>query len=164
MPKSKEIYEVKLIDITRSYSRKLNMGAHGGKQYETLDLFASRTAKDVPVEDSAQVSKDLYKMCIEEVEEVIEMLDSNEEEIKKTEVETPKKKVMKTHVGVEIEQAELEEIAVYINNFTLSKSIDEIKEAVTEVKNSTIAFTDSQKQYLSLYYKKCLEALQPKSE
>ena len=43
------------ITITRSFARKLNMAAHGGKQYETADIFCTVT-KLIAEEDIAVVA------------------------------------------------------------------------------------------------------------
>ena len=68
-------YTPEVIDITRSYSRKLNMSAHGGVQYETADITATRTAHNVPVEFELGTSVELYKACVAEVEMTIKMID-----------------------------------------------------------------------------------------
>lgn len=156
--------KIEVLDITRSYSRKLNMSAHGGKQYETIDLFSSRTAKDVPVQDAQKVSDALYKMCVDEVEAQVNELDNEVKEVEEEEAPTPKRKKLKTHVGVEIEQEELEDIAPLINSITLSKSIKDLKDAAAEIKEKVDELSESQKEYLQKYFAQQLKTLKENAQ
>lgn len=121
MPKKrKEVsasaYTPEVIDITRSYSRKLNMSAHGGVQYETADITATRTAHNVPVEFELGTSVELYKACVEEVEMTIKMLDeeagvetANEDEGDFEEAPKKAKKAKKEVVEEEDEEEDEDE-------------------------------------------------------
>ena len=146
------------LSITRSYSRKLNMSAYGGKQYETADLSATRTAHNVPVDSSKQVSEDLYQQCVEEVEASIDAIANEIDEIKSEDVK-PKKQKKKVAPGVDIEATEMEEITTYVNDLTLAKTKGKLKEAVVKIRTDAARFSDSQKEYLTAYYKKRLAAL-----
>jgi len=156
--------KIEVLDITRSYSRKLNMSAHGGQQYETIDLYASRTAKDVPVEDSKKVSDALYKMCVDEVEAQVAEIDNEVKEIEDEEVPAPKRKKLKTHVGVEIEQEELEAIAPLISSITLSKSIKDLKAAAAEIQEKADELSESQKEYIQKYFAQQLKTLKENAQ
>jgi len=57
-----------LQDITVSLSRKLNLKDYGGKQYETADIFASRTVKDIETKVSSQVYADLLAIVSNDLE------------------------------------------------------------------------------------------------
>lgn len=95
--------KLKSVDITRSFSRKLNMAAHGGEQYETIDLSCTMTAHEVDAEDMKVVSKGLYNACKSEVEASVKEIDSASEED-----EAPKKKSKKASKKV-VEEDEDEE-------------------------------------------------------
>lgn len=60
--------EQPLIEVCRSYSRKLNLQAYGGNAYESADFFASRKM-ECAYEDRAWVSQQIYEECVEEVQE-----------------------------------------------------------------------------------------------
>lgn len=79
MGKDQKEFVLKTIDVTRSYTRKLNMSAHGGVQFETTDLTSTRTAHEVPVDLAPKVSDYLFKSCRDEVEAIISSIDEGEE-------------------------------------------------------------------------------------
>ena len=171
MPKKKKSENSSVVDITRSYSRKLNMAAHGGQQYETIDLFSSRTAKDVPAEEQEEVSAALYQACVDEVEAQVKALDSEVED----EEEAPKKAKKKAKKvveeeddeddeeegddtidvgGFEMSKSEFRDISPYANDLTLAKTSADLAKAVKRIKEEASTFTEDQKKYLSMYYKK----------
>lgn len=159
MPKKKkeESEAIKAITITRSFARKLNMAAHGGKQYETADLFCSITMESTDTDfetDSAM----LDQLCQGEVQKTIDAFDSEEAEVQAAEVKPEKKKKV-VNVGIKAEQDELESIQEYINDLTMSKSLEDLKAAVTKIQANMKDFNDTQKKYLTAYYLKRKEAL-----
>lgn len=181
MPKKKKTENSSVVDITRSYSRKLNMAAHGGQQYETIDLFSSRTAKDVPADEQEEVSASLYAACVEEVESQIKEIDANLEEAE----EAPKKAKKKSKKvveeedddeedddedetidvgGFEMNKSEFRDISPYVNDLTLSKTSAELTKAVKRIKEEASTFTDDQKKYLSMYYKKRLAEIEDEDD
>ena len=52
---------MKLIEIARSFSYKLNLG-----NYQTANFFCSQKA-EVPLEEAVKTSEELFKFCKEEV-------------------------------------------------------------------------------------------------
>ncbi len=163
MPKKKTTgFELETVDITRSYARKLNMGAHGGAQYETLDLFSSLTAKNVPIAEAKTVSLELYESCKAEVEKEIKKIDEVLETQDLPDADpAPVKKAPKDEMtlGIKIAQTELEEITSYVNDLTLAKTLDDLKEAAAGIRSASEELTKKQKSYLAMYYKKRLAAL-----
>ena len=183
MPKKKKSENSSVVDITRSYSRKLNMAAHGGQQYETIDLFSSRTAKDVPAEEQEEVSAALYQACVDEVEAQVKALDSEVED----EEEAPKKSKKKAKKVVEEEddeddeeddedddtidvggfkmnKSEFRDISPYVNDLTISKTSADLAKAVKRIKEEASTFTEDQKKYLSMYYKKRAAAIEEEED
>lgn len=154
-----EVYEMGPQDVTRGYSRKLNMSAHGGKQYETADIFSQRTVHSVPEENSEEVGALLFKRCLDEVEATIEALDRQTLEVEETEV-VPEKKKKVLDVGIKVEQEDLEEISEYVNDLTLAKSLEDLKAAVIKIKDNSAKFSAEQKGYLTAYYQKRKVAIQ----
>lgn len=68
---TREITINRLIEITRSFSYKLNLkNADGSPTYESCDFFCSKKAQCMPDEE-AEVSRGLYEFCMEEVLEDI---------------------------------------------------------------------------------------------
>ena len=58
---------LRMVEICRSFSYKLNMDAIlGTKSYESRDFFASQKAT-CTVEQAAQISEDLQEFCYAEV-------------------------------------------------------------------------------------------------
>ena len=173
MPKKKKSENSSAVDITRSYSRKLNMAAHGGQQYETIDLFSSRTAKDVPAEEQEEVSAALYQACVDEVEAQVKALDS---EVEEEEEEAPKKakKVVEDDEedgddtidvgGFEMSKSEFRDISPYANDLTLAKTSADLAKAVKRIKEEASTFTEDQKKYLSMYYKKRAAAIEEEED
>ena len=152
--------EVPMVTITRSFGRKLNMSAHGGKQYETADIFISLTT-EVPGNEIKESSAQLDKMCQKEVQKTIDAFDASEDEDEDEEVaeEAPKKK-KKVDVGMKVEQDEFEAIQEYVNDLTLSKTSRELAEAVAKIKKNAEEFTKTEQTYLSSYYKKRKAAIE----
>ena len=54
-----------LIEITRSYSRKLSLG-----NYEMLDIFCSRKEETLK-KDAEKISKELHEFCKQEVQKSV---------------------------------------------------------------------------------------------
>ena len=146
------------ITITRSFSRKLNMAAHGGKQYETADLFCSVT-KVVFSEDAEAESKLLDEFCKDEVQKTIDLIDGEVEEIEEADIK-PKKKKKTLDVGVKIQQEEMEDMQDLINDLTMAKTAADLKEAVGKIKEAAADLSKDQKSYLSAYYTKRKEAIE----
>jgi uncharacterized Zn finger protein (UPF0148 family) len=141
--------------VTRSFARKLNMAAHGGKQYETADIFCSVTGTGTDIE---VLSGKLDNICIAEVQKTIDAFDAEEAEVQAEEVKpTKKKKIL--DVGVKVEQEEFEEIQSFVNDLTMAKTTSDLKAAVTSIKENSKNFSSTQKEYLSAYYLKRKEAI-----
>lgn len=145
------------ITITRSFTRKLNMSAHGGKQYETADI-ACAVSCITTIDKMEQASKELDEFCIKNVQETIDVLDGDAAEIEEAEVKpTKKKKVL--DVGIKVEQEEFEEIQTFVNDLTMAKNAKDLKAAVESIQKNSKNFTKEQKEYLSAYYLKRKEAI-----
>lgn len=162
MPKKKKVEnevqeESRAITITRSFARKLNMAAHGGKQYETADLFCSITMESTEA-DFSHDSSVLDQLCQDEVQKTIDAFDSEEAAVESAEIKPEKKKKI-VNVGIKAEQDEMEAIQEYVNDLTLSKTPEDLKAAVTKIQKNMATFNDTQKKYLSAYYLKRKEAL-----
>jgi hypothetical protein len=60
-----------LVEVCRSFSRRLNLENHGGPRYEHVEFFASRkiqcAAEQCAAEDSSWVSQQIFEECVEEV-------------------------------------------------------------------------------------------------
>lgn len=178
MPKKKKSENSSTVDITRSYSRKLNMAAHGGQQYETIDLFSSRTAKDVPAEEQEEVSAALYQACVDEVEAQVKALDSESEEEAPKKAKKKAKKVVEEEDddeeddeddtidvgGFSMAKSEFRDISPYVNDLTIAKTSSELTKAVKRIKEEASTFTEDQKKYLSMYYKKRAAAIEEEDE
>ena len=60
-----------IASITKSYSRKLNLAAYGGPQYESADFFESRNYSwfiEPTQEQIDQKGRELFRQCYNEVE------------------------------------------------------------------------------------------------
>jgi hypothetical protein len=97
----------KLTEITRSYSRKLNIG-----NYETLDFFCS-AKEEVPKNQAAKTSERLFQFCKKEVEKSvaeyhIEQLQKKLEKTEKPPQENPKRFISKEETAaIQIKAEEL---------------------------------------------------------
>ena len=61
--------------ITKSYSRKINLQAYGGKQYENADFFESRNYSwftEPTVEEMNIKGEQLFSQCFNAIEKQIE--------------------------------------------------------------------------------------------
>lgn len=154
MPKPEE----REIEITRSFSRKLNMSAHGGKQFETADISCTITAK-APSSSYEKVSGNLDKICQAEVQKTIDAIDNAVEEEEVAEVKPEKKKKV-VDLGVKVDQEELAAIQEYVNDLTMAKTPKDLKAAVLKIKAAEEDLTPTEKKYLSSYYKKRKEAIE----
>lgn len=160
MAKKKETFKIETVDVTRSYSRKLNMSAYGGKQYETADLHSSRTAKDVPMSEAKIVGLELHALCVAEVDAVIKQVEDASNEVESAVVPKPAKKKKSTmDLGLEIEKEEIEAISTLINDLTLAKTQAELKKAAVSIRKQKDSLNETQQEYLSLYFKKRLAAV-----
>lgn len=78
---------IQTIEVCRSFAYKLNLQNYGGKQYESIDLFASRKIT-CGVDDQKWVSEQIFEECVEEVrttrEKIIERIQQGKAERKKT--------------------------------------------------------------------------------
>ncbi len=155
--KKKVEAELEIVSITRSYSRKLNMAAHGGKQYETADLTCSLTA-NVTEENVEEASEELMKLCIADVDKTIDAIDGEADDVEEAEVK-PKKKKKMLNVGVKVEQEEMEEMQSLVNDLTLAKTSKDLAAAAKSIKAGAKDLNKSQKAYLSAYYMKRKEAI-----
>jgi hypothetical protein len=54
------------VKITRSFSRKLNMAAYGGNQYESGDFFCASTV-ECEAKDADSVAADVHQFCVDQV-------------------------------------------------------------------------------------------------
>ncbi len=68
---------MKLTEITRSFSRKINLG-----NYETLDIFCSQKL-EVPLLEAKKASKEAYEFCQREVMMSIKEIRAEQRKIKK---------------------------------------------------------------------------------
>ena len=59
-----------VVEVCRSFSRKLNLANYGGQQYESADFFASRKV-ECAAEDVASISAQIYEECVVEVREAM---------------------------------------------------------------------------------------------
>lgn len=63
-------------EITRSFTRKIQMEALGGNRFESVDIFASYKQTDIPEqtskEDLEMISEALYLMSKRDVEKSID--------------------------------------------------------------------------------------------
>lgn len=75
MTKEKE----NLIEVSRSFSYKLNMG-----NYETRDFFCAQK-REVPIEEATKVSEELYEWCKEEVMKSVKAYKLDHVKVPKTE-------------------------------------------------------------------------------
>src|SRR3990167_5004905 len=66
--------EIKLVEIARSYSEKVNTG-----NYQSRDLFCSKKL-EVPEAEAEQASKDAFEWCYQQVQRDIANLKSKESE------------------------------------------------------------------------------------
>lgn len=186
MPKKQksrlEEIENEVIDITRSYTRKLNMSAYGGKQYETADISATLTVRDVPMLKSAAKSAELFDRCVNQVEESINFIIGTLSEDEVAEEAPKKKKKAKKEVveedeeeddeesdeisvgGFSISKSEFREISPFVNDITLSKTSGELAKAAKRIKSEAADLTDDQKKYLSAYYKKRLSEVEDEED
>lgn len=140
------------IDITRSYSRKLNLSAHGGEQFETVDISESRTAKEVVVDQAQEVSEYLYKGCVDSVESAIKaydemMLGEQDEE------DAPKKKKKKATSEIDEDKVEFSEIKDQINELLEAESIKELNKTAKAIADNG-ELTKKQIAYLTKLYAK----------
>lgn len=151
------------IQITRSFARKLNMNAHGGKQYETADIVCTVTAT-VEAEEREEASKMLDQYCQDDVNATIAALDEEaDEEGEEEEVDAkpkPEAKKKMIDVGVKVSQDEMEEIQELINDLTMAKTPEDLKKAVIKIKNDSEELSRDQKNYLNAYFKKRKEAIE----
>jgi len=152
--------EEREIEITRSFSRKLNMSAHGGKQYETADISCTVTAK-CPADKIEKVSANLDSFAQTEVNKTIDALDKEVDEEAEIEVKPEKKaKRKEVDLGVKVDQDELEAIREYINDLTMAKTSKDLKAAVIKIKAAEDDLTADEKKYLGSYYKKRKAAIE----
>ena len=122
------------IEITRSYSRKLNMAMHGGQQYETMDIGETRTARVNTHGDIESVAAILSKQCMQSVEDDIKQLDaalSSQEQPKKR-----REKVQQEDEEVVTQAKELAGLSEYVNKINKAKTVEELKEVAKEIKSA----------------------------
>jgi len=138
------------MDITRSYSRKLNLSAHGGEQFETVDISESRTAKDVSVVQAPEISEYLYKCCVDSVEDAIKAYD---EMMLGEQEDEPKKKKKKAVSEIDEDKVEFSEIKDQINELLEADSIKELTKVAKAIADNG-DLTKKQIAYLTKLYAK----------
>ena len=62
--------ESRMVEVCRSFSRKLNLQNYGGAQYESADFFASRKM-ECSADDATWVSQQMYEECVAEVRDAM---------------------------------------------------------------------------------------------
>lgn len=150
------------VTVTKSYTRKLNMSMHGGKQYETLDLGETRTVT-VEADEAQQAADQLYNDCKASVEENIRQFD-NEMALfggaqEQGDVTPAPRKPKKETSDIGFDREELKEIAPILNKLVAAKTIDQMKELGDEIQLMS-ELTKSQKDYLRTMYNKKAKELQ----
>lgn len=152
-----------VMDVTRSYARKLNLSQHGGAQFETVDLYESRTAKDVPGEEVGAVSRRLYEDCQASINASVKAYDekalsemSTEEKPTKEKRKLTKTETTEDKIGIEKE--ELEEIAPHVQKIVAATSVAEFKEVQESIKAHE-GLNENQLNYLRALYKKHAAAI-----
>lgn len=85
--------ETKEYNITRSFSRKLNLGAYGGQRFENIDLFAAHgdtLPSGASEEDARKLSEELHRRCVAEVnttvQEIVKKLQEDKLKVQQEEV------------------------------------------------------------------------------
>ena len=139
-------------DITFSMSRKLNMKDHGGLQFETADIFASRTFKDVNSVDAETARQVLYETVKKDLEDSIDIY------LGKVRTEKITKKAEKQSEALgEDDYAGVDEITQKLMDAADEEEIIEIGE---EIKNGD--FNKKQLEALRKVYADCLKSLSKK--
>lgn len=164
MPKkSKGLLSDETVTITRSFSRKLNMSAYGGKQYETADIFCSMT-KEVGLDTLEKEAKLLDSLCQKEVNETIEAFTGETPEMEEQQEIKPVKKKKNLDLGIKIEQDELADMQDLVNDLTMAKTASDLKKVVVRIKEVGHELSKTQKEYLSAYYAKRKEVIESNEE
>ena len=140
--------------ITKSYSRKLNMSMHGGKQFETMDISESRTISIDGMDGNVvdEVAARLFEQVKASVERDIVKFDA-EMGAEETD-EEPKQKKVKADEKVVAEAKSIKGSEHLINAINRSKTKDEltavgkqIKEAIEQKKLTAEQVTTLSKLY-----------------
>ena len=144
-----------VVSITKGYSRKLNLSAHGGKQFETLDISETRTATVGEDENADMIATKLYNQCRESVELNIKVYDSELEGV------IPESKKEKKEEQKE-DQEELEEISQFINQIVNAETAEDLKEVQKNIAEESSNLKSSQLEYLRNFFNKKAKALAKK--
>lgn len=153
MAEAGKALDLRIAEVTRTYSRKLNLSAHGGTQFETLDISESRTAI-VSGQDPDEVSDELYRQCKDSVERNIEAYDAQFNTGEKKEKKAKGKKDEEDE-----DNEELDEISKYINAIINASSTEELKKVKEEISEAAESLKDSQLEYLRKIFSKKATAL-----
>jgi len=140
-------------DVTRSYSRKLNLKDYGGNQFETADFFGSRTAREVPPEEVAAISQALYDMVVNDVEtSVKKFTDLLTERVSEANVK-PEKEEKKPRIT----KQEMVGIKDIVQDLLNAKTKDDVLSVGEKIKAKSESLTESQIKYLREIYKDLLQ-------
>lgn len=141
--------------ITRSYSRKLNLSAHGGTQFETLDISAARTARALDPKKEADISNYLYTECVNDVEEAIKQFDALQIEAIEENEQSPKKAKKKSVLDeLEMSQEEIKQISGIINKLVAANSKEELELVGKEIAAIASELNETQLSYLRTKFNK----------
>lgn len=143
--------------ISKTFTRKLNMSMHGGKQFETLDISETREVTLAESDDVNLVAKELFKILKASVESDIAQIDS----LASQQTEEPKKVTQKTQV--DIDKAELEGIRDLIQKLIVAKSKEEMIALQEEIKERQDLSKD-QLEYLKLKYNSKAKTIQDEAK
>lgn len=136
-----------LVDVTVGYSRKLNLSAHGGNQFETLDIHESRTAKGIIYNEADKIRTKLFNACKENVEETIKEYDA----YMASELDPVKKKEKKKDT-LGVDKDELEGIAHLIQQLIDAKDMKEMEAVQEAIKAEKKDLNEFQLEYLRTKY------------
>ena len=109
-----KIKKEKLVEIARSFSRKLNTG-----DYTTCDFFCS-AKQEVPEEEARETSKQLFSFCKEEVEKDV------------LEYQTRALKGILTDTEKHVDMEKVKEVEKLEANHLEANKVDEVRAEIIE--------------------------------
>jgi len=119
--------EVNVTTVTRNYFRKLNMSAHGGKQFETVDLGETLTATVGEGQTAKEVGHALHQLAMTHIEEDVAAFD-------KLAAEDQPVKREKAKDELKVSNDELVEIRDLIQHLLAAKSMKDLAVLQEEIK------------------------------
>lgn len=136
------------ITVKRSYSRKLNMSAHGGLQYETADFVEERSCSVLDQNEANVASELLFKQCFESVERTIKEFDA----LMLGEAETKPRKKKEPLDEIGMSEEEVSQIAPIINKLVAANSEEELQAVGNEIEEIKGDLNENQLSFLRLKY------------